>query len=343
MRAVDGSKDEGERRWTTNYTHAQWKQYCDTLEKELPDLWRKLYPRIYQSPPKCGEYYSARDPAHMFLQQLYFRGQAKRLKQHDDDNESRTDADSILVMADLLQEYAMPQIWLGHDMAEAIKQTTPPMDLNWTTMKLPFPAMIFMLPKGSLVHPKDGNVRFLAYARMIVGDAPGGTPLRVMWFVTFTETGSITVCGFKSELTPIIPLGNVPRFHSEFSDEMERQLSINPAAPQNTEYYDLQKEALHLIFGGLLMMSARPSLVSEPQLLKRVSKKLETPKEFWSCRILGEHFKIHRETLDRGGTHMSPRLHWVMGHWREQACGAGYQQHKLLWIEPFTRGGDVLP
>lgn len=37
-------------------------------------------------------------------------------------------------------------------------------------------------------------------------------------------------------------------------------------------------------------------------------------------------------------------LRWlVRGHWRNQAVGAGRQQHKLLWIEPHWKGKDGAP
>jgi hypothetical protein len=27
--------------------------------------------------------------------------------------------------------------------------------------------------------------------------------------------------------------------------------------------------------------------------------------------------------------------HWRRGHWRHQACGVGWTQHKYIWIEPY--------
>lgn len=35
----------------------------------------------------------------------------------------------------------------------------------------------------------------------------------------------------------------------------------------------------------------------------------------------------------------------VRGHFRNQACGTGYKEHKTIWIEPYWKGptdGDIL-
>ena len=43
----------------------------------------------------------------------------------------------------------MPQVWISSELAHAIKQSVPAIDLNWTTMKFPFAGMTFMLPRGA--------------------------------------------------------------------------------------------------------------------------------------------------------------------------------------------------
>jgi hypothetical protein len=93
----------------------------------------------------------------------------------------------------------------------------------------------------------------------------------------------------------------------------------------------------HYVFGTLMLMTERPDLVSRGSLQKRVKKQGDT-KEFWSPNVIGENFRIRRDVPAAGGTHNSPRLHWVRGFWRQQAYGMGRELRREQWIEPFVRG-----
>jgi hypothetical protein len=309
-----GTVGEEVRRGKPHITEASWKEECEALEKELPKQWRQLYPRIYR-PPSCrGEFFSPKVPGHVFLE---------RFNELRPKTELEVLRDPFLLMMNTLIEHAMPQMWISKEMADAIKQTTPPIDLDWTTMQLPFPAMIFMLPRGAIVHPKDGDVRFLAYYRL-TGSGGDGSQVIQLYTLCNTLQGS-TFLGCEGKIIP--------------RDILSYKVEVDAGASMTTEDNNVQKEALHLIFGALLVMAARPNLVTEPQLINRVpGKKREAPKEFWSCRVLGENYKIRREHVDLGGHHSSPRFHWVRGHWRDQPHGPGRELRKLLWIEPFTKG-----
>jgi hypothetical protein len=97
---------------------------------------------------------------------------------------------------------------------------------------------------------------------------------------------------------------------------------------------------VHLVFNTLQLMLARPNLVSVGSLVKRVHDKKKSIKTFWSPNMIGKDYRLRRESQPLGGTHASPRGHWVRGFWRDQACGSNYGQHKEIWIEPFRRGGE---
>jgi len=96
---------------------------------------------------------------------------------------------------------------------------------------------------------------------------------------------------------------------------------------------------MHYIFGALLIMVDRPELVSPGQLQKRVQRRQgTTSQEFWSPPILGEDYRGRSPDTDLGGTHNSPRFHWVRGFWRNQAYGPESSLRKRQWIKPFSRG-----
>jgi hypothetical protein len=246
-------------------SEAQWKQKYARLEKDMPELWEGLYPRIYPNPPCCGEYCPAEDAAHILLTQFYEAGHYRG----SDADKKRT---HFIVMAEELKASRMPHTWIGQGIVEAIKRTKPPTPLNWTTVALSFPAMILMLPKGALLHPSEGDVRFIAYSRFL-GVKRDGTRMGMFVFFGFSERG-IVLAG-------------------EFSDCKNASVSFHDGG--------VQSEALRLLFNTLLIMRARPDLVTESQLLNRVYEIPKPAKEFWSCRVLGEHYTMRQKQLNDHG------------------------------------------
>jgi hypothetical protein len=182
----------------------------------------------------------------------------------------------FIVMAEELKANRMPYTWIGQEIVQTIKRTKPATNLNWTTVALPFPAMILMLPKGALVHPSEGDVRFIAYSRFL-GVNRDGTRIGMFVFFGFSERG-IVLAG-------------------DFSDCKKASVPFRDGG--------VHAEALRLLFNTLLIIKARPDLVTEPQLLNRVYEIPKPAKEFWSCRVLGEHCTTHHKPLNDHGALIS--------------------------------------
>jgi hypothetical protein len=89
------------------------------------------------------------------------------------------------------------------------------------------------------------------------------------------------------------------------------------------------------LFNTLLVLLSKPDLVERGALERRVMR-THGPQEFWRPTMLGERYRIKRP--DGGGTHTSPRLHWVRGFWREQPYGPQGGLRRNQWIEPYIRG-----
>jgi hypothetical protein len=129
--------------------------------------------------------------------------------------------------------------------------------------------------------------------------------------------------------------------------QLDATIQDTPNKPLQTQFqhdtteYDkhFMARAAHLVFNTLQLMLAKPSLVSMGSLVKKVHKK-RSSKTFWTPNIIGKDYRLRRESQPLGGTHVSPRGHWVRGFWRDQACGPNFSQHKETWIEPFWRGGE---
>jgi hypothetical protein len=327
------------------FTPEEARALWEHVERELPELWHTCYPRMY-SEPKCGQYYSPKEPARQIaaVAMKIMEGWIGKSEQYE------------FVAASHLVKYSVPMFWLGHDMAVAIRQTMPPGKIHWYDMNMSFPACIFMLPKGSLVHPTEGPVTFIGYIRLREGEThtsqlvkgrPYGSLNGGMTFLAHTTGHSETsVHGhfyhWNLPLDFYGPSVSIPDIDATpvKDSAWEHGSGVPFYKPEMTdEDNQFMLEVVHMAFGAILLMQERPDLITTGSLQKRVVDKHKGKvREFWTPNVLGENYRIKREHADQGGTHASPRFHWVRGFYREQAYGPKRELRKQQWIEPYTRG-----
>jgi hypothetical protein len=318
------------------------RQIADLFAREHPVLWQLAYPRIYQEPSaKCGTYYSPKLPAIDVTGVGIkwnggFRGENEAYEH---------------LWASRLVECHMPMYWISKEMATAIEHTTPPLELHWHDMELPFEAMIFMLPKGTLVHPTEGDVGYVSYARLrkgvirqspltLLGRRNYGSINGSLEIFVNTVSGSISHWNIPYDVKPVIRLPQLEEY-GESLQHVRQQKHAMPSrydCDMTVEDNQILTQAAHYVFGALLLMLKKPELITHGKLLNRV-KRQDKVNEFWSPNILGEKYRIRRE--EPLGTHASPMVHWVRGHWKEQAHGPKFSLRKDVWIEPHLRGGNV--
>src|SRR5437764_1386303 len=121
------------------------------LAHERPELWAKCYPKIYEG-IHGGEYHSANVVGYFMLRV------AVKIEQPEVQMYEHFTETVEAIWASRLAAYRVPIFWLGREITEALKLTTLPVTLNFTTMKLPFEAAVFMLPKGSVVYQSGEGI-----------------------------------------------------------------------------------------------------------------------------------------------------------------------------------------
>lgn len=313
-------------------------------ETHNPELWHRCYPRIYQEPHKCGEYWSPK----LLALDLYGIG----LKWQN--NIIGRSEQYEFQVASHLAHFKVPQFWLARDMAEAIKQTVPPVTgWDWYNAELPFEAAVIHLPKGILPHdnPEEGHGAFVGYARLRANDEKRSGLLP---HTTYASTNGCMVLIANSshgghfyhwnlpyDAYPTLDLTALDKACHEPWDSAQHQSGWWYTPHMSYEDNSFLGRAGHLLFGALLLLDARPDLLTKASLLKRVpGKKSERPREFWSPNIIGENYKIRRVSRDLGGTHASPRAHWVRGHHKDIPYGPKHTLRKRGWIEPYFVGEE---
>lgn len=312
----------------------------DELAAARPDLWAKVYPRIYEEVATNGQYCSPKDLACTLI------GAAVRIEQGFLGDNEKTE----VVWASKLTAHRVPCYWLTPDLAEALKLTTPPQTLNLQTMKLPFEAAVFFLPKGTLAHETDeGEATYVSYYRTELGEQirslARGRP--EFWFPMGNGVISI-LAGTTAEhvlhwtiptQTPV-NLGQLDELIQLFGSQWQTHHSEYPLFDSNMNDADnrFMARVTHLVLGTLVLMTARPELVTPGSLQRRIQKKDRPAREFWSPNIIGKNYRLRRLYIPQGGTHASPRFHWVRGFYREQPYGEKHLLRKEIWVEPYQRG-----
>jgi hypothetical protein len=310
------------------------------MEREYPQLWKVCYPRIYHD-PRSGQYYSSKLPARqmMTIAQKMMAGTVDASEKYE------------FHLASHLSKFRMPMFWLSPSMAQAIKLTAPPGKFNWYEMPLPFDAGIFMMPKGSLVHPTDGDASFICYARFRAGVEYRAPLIPSIPYTSFNGSMILAAAvesgyfihwniplNFYGPMITLPELQDLIQRHS--CNEHRTAVPLRDGGMKPGDHA-LGLDVAHYVLSTLMLMTARPDLVTGSSLSHRLpAKKSREPKEFWNPAIIGEHYKVRHEARpSQGGTHSSPRFHWVKGFLRDHSYGPGRTQHKTLWIEPYTRGG----
>jgi hypothetical protein len=322
---------------TTAFPNPLWHEF-DELASARPELWAKCYPKMYEG-VDGGEYYPAKLVAY-FLLAVAFKIEQPEVLMYKHFNETVE-----AIWASRLAAYRVPIFWLTREITEALKLTTLPVTLDLTTIKLPFEAAVFMLPKGSLSYQSEAtDVVCASYARAAMREEiPSINPAAIE---TLSGRGDFSV--FAGMSTGLILNWSHPWEQPLDITQLDGTIQDTPNTPLQTEFQrdittygkHFMARVAHLLFNTLQLMLSRPNLVSVGSLVKQVHDKRHSVKAFWTPNTIGKDYRLRRESQPLGGTHSSPRGHWVRGFWRDQACGPNYSQHKETWIEPFWRGGD---
>jgi hypothetical protein len=319
------------------------------VETQWPEVWAKCYPRVYDD--ACiGNYHSPRSIAWTLAGNILARFTALAHPETDSMQASAYD----FILANHFAKFGCQTFFLSRGIFEAMEHTKPPVSIEWHEMQLPYESAAFMLPKGALTHPEDGDCAYLAYARLKFGELHE-SPFPLLHQYGIVNGGFLIYAGtargrqyhYHWPYTPApsdpdqrffrtIYLGDLEEAMSHGSDDTSR--FFFPEGMTDGDNLFVRKVA-HYIFSSIMLMLARPELVERGSLKKRVEKPGKPVREYWTPNVIGGRYKVARErAAAAGGTHASPRGHWRRGHWRQQAHGEKHSLRREVWIEPVFVG-----
>jgi hypothetical protein len=265
----------------------------DELARRRPELWAKCYPKVYEG-VDGGEYYSAKLVGYFLL------SVAIKIEQPEVQMYRHFTETVEAIWASRLVANRVPIFWLTREITEALKLTTLPVTLDFTTMKLPFEAAVFMLPKGSLTYQsEETDVVCVSYARAGMREEIASINPATVEIISgrgdFTVlAGMSTGCLLNWRHPWEQPL-DIAKLDGTIDDLPNEPLRTRFQYDVNTYDRHFMARAARLVFNTLQLMLARPNLVSMGPLVKQVHDKKK------SCETLGT--ATSRQTLRDSGNH----------------------------------------
>lgn len=256
-------------------------------------------------------------------------------------------------------EFLHPTYFVAPEFLQAAIHTRLPEKLETDKIPWPMQAMTFIMPKGALISPFDGECTFLSVAFvpkgwMFPAFHPGPDPIITedmihVFSIAEQNSGPLFASALPTHDTNVANWGkqSFPMTYFDPGKEGDwldgHSLMPNSAPHDRDQQFiaDLRTLAIKLV----LMTGAVPHLVEDETLARPAKMKhgRERP-ELWNPRVIGRNYRIKRPRVDHGGTHASPRMHWRDGHTRLQPYGPRENpSYKSILIEPVLVNADSEP
>jgi len=230
-----------------------------------------------------------------------------------------------------------PMYWVDRDLLIALMQTHPPESMKLADFEFPIPCGIFLLPSGAVLAPGGYEVPYLAFNTIHHKEvnrgyrdiflSPNINPSLAVGFVTREPDAS----SWHRNTELSVPMSEVIRAPDTLIlSGVQRGMDIYRASEEELRFID---HMTGLAISILLVMAARPTLITDGDKIRSVKHKARGKISLYNPRWVGRYYKPPVGP-GLGGTHASPRTHLRAGHLRGVRYGEGRKLTKIIWIEP---------
>lgn len=292
------------------------------MEEKFPKTWKRMYTKSIDAP---GNFYSSKSLA------VGMTGSIEEIRwKFEQGKQLESNAGTL---AGFLEVYDFPTYYVSGPLIEALRRTRPPDDFTWDQLELPYPALCFMLPRGSLKEPVEhggADIILIGIARF-----PKGKRLYVptVGYIEELPEDSISVfwtCG---------PSGIVVNDSNFPPSQQLKDLAqwVDERTPEDRGYVgprgDFAVNIIALAANLILLMQARQEFI-EPG--RRLTKQRLGKVDQWSPTFLGRNYTVLRrgEPKVEAQGHFT-QLGWRAGHFKRQHFGPKNEQVKTIFVEPY--------
>jgi len=296
---------------------------ADLLREFIPDIWRAVNVKYIEAP---ATHHGFKSIAVALASAIGETVIARR---------QLSPSNNIAAVAAVLERHNYPTYYLSAALFEALKRSSPPKDMTWAEVEMPFPGVVFMLPRGSLREPGGAEITFVGVVRCeadAVLTAPGTTfkistrsePSRASVFWSVGNSMVSQDCTF-----PVTqPLEPSPEWIASTTEHWKDFL---PADEPTSVPAEFSSYVSGLVANMLLLKAARPTMV-EPG--GPTGRRLKSGVPIHRPTFIGRKYEAaRRERAEAGGKFTE--LDWRCRHFRRQHHGPQGREVKIIWVEPY--------
>ncbi len=302
------------------------------VAEHYPALWKRVYTKHYDAP---GVYRSFKYVATQFA--MGKLGYAYTKSKGGSDLVS-----NIPCLFSILEEYGWPTYHVHASMFAAMQRTHAPKGKTWNDVRLPYPGVIFMLPKGSLYMPgmkilpgsEKIPIVYVGIARISrerfrfrseYGEPDGQDRMCIFWSADTTEGPISHDCAF--------PMSQALEPDPEWIDNATRKQTDDGFECEDVVSGSYTSALAGVVANLLLLREARPEYVEAGAPTK---KKLGSGALVHRPTFIGRRYAVRFDRKEESptGRHYS-EIGWRAGAWKEQPCGPKLTERKTIWVEPY--------
>lgn len=218
-----------------------------------------------------------------------------------------------------LEKLKLPITWVGEDLCRDMLEAKPDSSVLFTDLNFPDDAGVYMIPPGILGKYSIDKIEL--------------DPIGITWALNM-DVLMVGCVGTNTDRNN--PLHTMLTIGLKMKCKVEDALAELETKRDKIDWVAVVTLLLNLV----AIQTALPELYvpagvrfpEQPESNKRRSVRVGV----WHPTRLGEKYKTPAKPGD--GSHASPRLHRVSGHFTNQPHGEGRLLRKLIWIKPHWRG-----
>ena len=173
---------------TRLHNYAEVRAY---LEKEHPDWLRALTPRHINAPADCW-------PQKVLTVSSVNAAMQNYVSIHEHQTGPNPALAVVHGQAALLLRYDVPTYYVSREILAAALRTELPDAVVFEAIPFPFDALVFMLPKGTVRHPTEGDCPFLVLSRTSKGQTLS-LPIPELDFKVTADQNAVLVTTYMPE------------------------------------------------------------------------------------------------------------------------------------------------
>lgn len=248
-----------------------------------------------------------------------------------------------MAIFEMLYKFKYPKYFVSNDFFQAVCNTKS-VDVYLDEMKFPLDAMTLCLPIEASTKYFGWPVAFLSFCRQPMLLVPSVNMLYYHGNVMLPYDKPFGYYG----RTPLVHELAKEEIFSNFkfkdytaieNDEFTKVYfsSVKDKLPSVEDDKRLPVKMFSFLYKLLTIMECRDDLfITKGEQTRKVvfGRRGEVKKEaLWSPNFIGYHYKAKKDAPSTG-THASPKMHWRIGHRRNQRHGPQNSLVKKIWIEP---------